>query len=625
MFWLLVVFILQHHLFECYGYNDSINCSDYYNATTICRINCDIDFDCNNHKIYCPNYGKCIITTPYNSFGLTLTNTTIYCGYLGLCIFDFPPSSIGPARTFKNITIHANDSLELYWKSEFGYGCYNDINIFGANIENLTYKIAPGCESFRHFIYAPNAKNILFQVIGYHASNVTIIADYAKTIVINCYGEISGGRYPDYDANACYGINVEASSADTLRISCSTRVYNTAAIVYGCYDFNINAVNANHLYIDTISGTINSLNNSIINASNTNSVDIACSSGTNIANTEDQYSPCTNLITSCKDIILFCNANNCTVSGSLCNLTLYALQTAKLILFDSSFRNSIIYANYSKYINIYGGQRATIIYATDALVVDYNITSSNSDTILYVSNALNVTYAASDNAYSGTIFAENVDRMIVKCNKCRDINIYGEYINFFHLTCNLNPWYTPSHGSYTCRNINAYLMNAQNIFIQAYNIWSFYDNKIYASNAHFVNIQCIVNVVVSSSDPMCASKLYLSNADNVIFKCVGSKSCSGGQRGSLIDVENVKNVYVYAIGKSAFQLQSQTYILNCKNAANSLIVFDNNNTKSFVAGGLIIYPSQNKNTSIYCIGKNSCGNLNIYSINGIKDINLTFT
>eukprot|EP01084_Bolivina_argentea_P038636 71446_1 len=608
MFWLLVVFILQHHLFECYGYNDSINCSDYYNATTICRINCDIDFDCNNHKIYCPNYGKCIITTPYNSFGLTLTNTTIYCGYLGLCIFDFPPSSIGPARTFKNITIHANDSLELYWKSEFGYGCYNDINIFGANIENLTYKIAPGCESFRHFIYAPNAKNILFQVIGYHASNVTIIADYAKTIVINCYGEISGGRYPDYDANACYGINVEASSADTLRISCSTRVYNTAAIVYGCYDFNINAVNANHLYIDTISGTINSLNNSIINASNTNSVDIACSSGT------------------CQDIILFCSANNCAVSGSLHNLTLYALETEKLILLQSYLYRSTIYANYTKHVNINGTHSDTIIYATNASIVDYNTTDGRG-TDIYASNALNVTFSAGgrDPGYSGNIFVENVNVMIVKCDRCADINIYGEYINFFHLTCNktIDPYYI-----YICKNINAYLMNAQNIMIEAYNSNAFIGSNVYASNAHIVNVECISYTATQWGKGVCVSNFHLSNANNIIYKCLGRYSC-GATNAVTIDAENAQNVYFYAIGTTAVGVGANgytQYVLDTKHANNVSMVFDNNNTEYSAASSMIIYPTENKNSSmiIHCNGKNSCGWLNIYSMNGIKDINLTF-
>eukprot|EP01084_Bolivina_argentea_P038638 71454_1 len=356
MFWLLVVFILQHHLFECYGYNDSINCSDYYNATTKCRINCGEEFDCNNHNIYCPNYGDCVVST----LSRGIENITIYCGYLGFCSF------VCYTTTCNNITIHANDSLELSvdFRANYNdwgrYGYHKNVNIFGTNIQKLTYVVERNYYFLNQFIYVPNATNIVFEYHGNGAQNIIIIADYAEQIDISCYGSCGLKKNCDLKT-ACNNVNIQASFVDTLSVSCAT-----GGPVYGCYDVNINAVNAKRLYIDTGNGYSDSLNKSIIDASNSNYVNVACDS--------------------CKNMLLFCSPNNCTMSGSLNNITIFASQTEKLILLELNLYSSTIYANYSKHVNIDGIHRNTIIYATNASIVDYNTTDGRG-TDIYASNA----------------------------------------------------------------------------------------------------------------------------------------------------------------------------------------------------------------------------------------------
>eukprot|EP01084_Bolivina_argentea_P289163 496469_1 len=625
---LLIILMVQLQMHILY-------CINNYNCTNIkpCIIDCIHQTYCNNVNIYCPDHGLCQIAAKI--YPQTLTNITVYCGNLGSCHI-----SCDKCFAVNNLTIHANDSLNLYlnirtYPNMINGGGYNysNINVYGTNINELEYHLDLEFTAssqmrqnitHQHFIYAPNATNIIFSAKGYQANNIMIIADYVNNIDINC----NAVDYSDYivfiPIIACNNISIEAPFAGIVNVECNS---DGSIWTSGCSNFNLNAFNVDELNINNQYNE-HTMNMTFINATNSNDTNIKCF-------TQNGHTNSNGPGISCGNITLLCGKNNCNVSGSFYNLTLYATETLGLELVKSSLINSTIYANYSKYVNISGNYSYSEIYAMNALEFNYYTLHSGSNRI-YISNALNVSYTVGLD-YSSIIFAEYADRVDLKYNLSHYITIHAEYVNLLLLTCNLNPWeikgsvwqYSP------CNAMDIYATNVKNASIKAYNSGAFFLSNIYGSNIRFFDIECVANLPII--DPLnqagvCSGNFYLSHANESNFKCLGSVSCgidSSFHGKTMIDVSHSNKVYLYAIGAKAMYgcyqdiaPPSTCFILNGTYASNMTVVFDGAvNEPYFIS----IYASSNKTTSIYCNGINSCSTLYLITPQGLRDINLVIT
>eukprot|EP01084_Bolivina_argentea_P156928 273460_1 len=608
------------------------------NNTLICNSDCTIDCKadqvsyCNNGTVYCADGVQCTISSYTNWYDSNpgMTGFTFYCGNMSVCHIYCGADCI-------DITIHGNYSKELIlgitdYPNARPSSTRKNIRMYGTFAKQLNFAVSlqDNNEYVNNvLLYAPNATNVSVNLYydGYftNINNLIMYIDYIKYLYFRSQsytytgnnGTIIYAQYVDNIYFQCIGCgysNIYAMDVKTIYHVCG-----------GCSNMSVNILNANNAHF--IAG-----NYSLINAFNANyvlleSIDaIRYINGTN-ATYMDFSCGSYNYYTRCWNVELFCSSYNCVISGGYINSTIYCPKNSLCSINSAYMSRSIIYANYSKELTMFCGDcYYNKIFAKNVSFLTYStvrkVHYASLNDMIYAPYATNILFLLQStwNTYINADYANNLSIKCIMGNpvddyqrSCYNMTINAKHSTNFSLLCN---------GSLSCYFLKINAMYSNNFNMNAY-IRAAYSGVIFnAKYSNVININCIGENKTFSSyhnyGTCMWSTFYFEYSHYANFNCLGIQSCTDNIS---ILAQHSQTINFYATARYNFAVRHIT--LDGRNASNMNVIMENNDDNN-VAKNMLIYTSSNKTTSIYCNGINSCGLMNIYSIKGIHDVNITF-